>query len=67
MTDSNHNTWTTRHECAWLDGLGTHSTQGYNPKMLLQKYIKAAKKRKNWAGMVPEVVINHAIKLLKSH
>lgn len=53
---SEHQKWTTAHELAFLDELGTQHTRvaGHIIKpraTLLTNYIRAARRRKDWGGV----------------
>ena len=50
--------WSTQCELDYLKKLGTHCLAVQTPrKKLLQRYLRAAETRKNWAGIDKNVIL----------
>lgn len=60
--------WTTEHELAFIDGLGSHSENvqaRFDRRTLLENYVGALPKRVNWGAMNADRVRAHAAAALK--
>lgn len=56
---------TTRDECDYLDGLGSHCGRPIETRReLLMAYIEAAETRWDWGQMDRRAVMDHAVRLL---
>lgn len=57
--DSPH---TTNNEIEFINGLGKHSEHKYNRKKLLDNYLFACSKRKDWGSIKRAKVVAHILK-----